>query len=161
MGTVSKAVYDTLHEDLQIIVSWGLKKCAVDFSQYEGHRPVEKQLEYYKKGREINYATGQWEVVNKKKVITNVDGIRIKGKHNYNPSMALDLRAYVPDKPQLTWDVKHITYIAASLVMIAEFLYDEGLIQHKLRWGSNWDFDGDLADNRLVDIPHVELYTPK
>ena len=101
-----------------------------------------------------------FDIVNKKAVITNVDGYRIKGKHNYSPSHAVDFRAYVPGKEGVTWDSVHLTYIAASLVMVAEMLYLEGLISHKLRWGGNWDKDGDLADNKLVDRPHVEIYEP-
>ena len=158
LGAGSKKVYDTLHEDLQTIISWGLTKCAVDFTLYEGHRPPEKQFEYYKKGRE--FKNGRWVVVNKKAVITNIDGYHVKGKHNYNPSHAVDLRAYVPDKEGLTWDSVHLTYIAASLIVIADFLFDDGLVQHKLRWGGNWDKDGDLADNTLVDRPHLEIYKP-
>jgi len=158
LGKTSKKVFDTLHPDLQLILSWGLKYCAVDMSLYEGHRPQEKQFGYYKKGRE--FKNGRWVVVNKKAVITNVDGYRIKGKHNYNPSHAVDFRAYVPGKEGVTWDSVHLTYIAASLVMVAEMLYLEGLISHKLRWGGNWDKDGDLDDNKLVDRPHVEIYEP-
>ena len=158
LGKRSKKQFDTLHSDLQTIVSWGLKYCAVDISLNEGHRPSAKQFEYYKKGRELQH--GSWVLVNPKAKITNVDGYKIKGKHNYSPSLAVDFKAFVPDKPQLTWDAVHLTYIGASLIMIAEFLYDDGLIQHKLRWGGNWDKDGDLADNTLYDRPHVELYKP-
>ncbi len=136
LGKTSKKVFDTLHPDLQMIVSWGLKYCAVDASYYEGHRPQEKQFGYYKKGRE--FKNGRWVIVNKKAVITNVDGYRIKGKHNYNPSHAVDFCVYVPEKDKLKWDSIHLTYIAASLVMIAEMLYLEGLIEHKLRWGGNF-----------------------
>lgn len=156
----SKKVYDTLHSDLQIIISWGLKRCAVDFTLYEGHRSEETQFEYFKKGRELNHRTGEWEIVDRKKVITSIDGKRRKGKHNYNPSLAVDLHVYVPDKPYLTWDEKHLTYIGASLIMVAKFLYEEGLISHTLRWGGNWDRDGDLADNTLYDLPHLELHRP-
>lgn len=158
LGKQSKKQYDTLHSDLQMIVSWGLKYCAVDITCHEGHRSVEKQFAYFKKGRK--FINGEWVLVKPKSKITNIDGIKVKGKHNYNPSLALDFKAYVPGKPQLTWDAVHLTYIGASLIMIAEYLHSEGLIEHKLRWGGNWDKDGDLADNTLYDRPHVELYTP-
>jgi len=158
LGNKSKLQYDTLHPDLQKIVDEGLRLCIVDFSLHEGHRPIAKQHEYFKKGRE--FKSGRWEVVNKKAIITNVDGHYIKGKHNHLPSLAVDFTAYVPDKSRLTWDAVHLTYIAASLVMIADSLYEKGVITHKLRWGGNWDKDGDLADNTLYDRPHVELYKP-
>ena len=154
----SHTTFETLHPDLQRIISWCLDYCAVDFSLIEGHRPPSKQFEYYQKGREL--VGNDWVVVNKKKVITNVDGIKVKGKHNYKPSRAVDLCAYVPDKPQLAWDSIHLTYLAATFIAVGEFMYKEGLITHKLRWGGNWDKDGDLDDNRLVDRPHIELYEP-
>jgi peptidoglycan L-alanyl-D-glutamate endopeptidase CwlK len=140
------------------VIDWGIKYCRVDFSLVEGHRPVEKQFEYYKKGRTL--VDGKWVVKNKNWIITNVDGYNIKGKHNYNPSLAVDLKAYVPNKPELGWNPTHITYIASSLIMIATLLYERGVLQHKLRWGGNWDKDGDLADNRLYDRPHLEIYRP-
>lgn len=158
LGTKSKQRYDTLHPDLQLIVDATLELCVVDFSIHEGHRPVEKQFEYYKKGRE--FVDGRWKVVNKKNVITNIDGHFKKGKHNHTPSLALDFTAFVQGKPELTWDTVHLTYIGASMIMIAEFLFETEEIEHKLRWGGNWDKDGDLADNTLYDRPHVELYKP-
>ncbi len=158
LGKKSKVQYDTLHADLQVIVDWTLKYCVVDFSINEGHRPVKKQFEYFKKGREL--IDGEWKLTRPKNKITNVDGFKIKGKHNYNPSLALDFKAYVPDKPELTWDSVHLTYIGASMVLSADFLFLQGAITHKLRWGGNWDKDGDLADNTLYDRPHVELYVP-
>ena len=159
-GTDSLKQYNTLHRDLQIILDWGIKYSRVDFSIIEGHRPVEKQFEYFKKGRTLNHINGNWEVTSPKAVITNVDGTNIKGKHNYNPSFAVDVTAYVKDKPELKWDSHHLTYIGATLIAAAEFLYEEGIITHKLRWGGDWDMDGDLADNKLYDRPHVELYIP-
>lgn len=157
-GDKSKKVFNTLHSDLQIILDWGIKMCIVDYSLNEGHRTLEKQFEYFKKGRKL--INGEWVVVSPKQKITNADGVKIKGKHNYNPSLAVDFSVYVPDKPQLEWDAVHLTYVAASLIMIAEFLFKEGIIQHKLRWGGNWDMDGDLSDNKLCDRPHLELYKP-
>lgn len=158
LGNKSKVQYDTLHPDLQLIVDATLELCVVDFSIHEGHRPVEKQFEYYKKGR--TFIEGRWKLTDPKKKITNIDGHYKKGKHNYLPSLAFDFTAYVPDKPELTWDSIHLTYIGASMILIAEFLYKDGEIEHKLRWGGNWDRDGDLADNTLYDRPHVELYKP-
>lgn len=157
-GEKSIKQYLTLHSDLQTILNWGIKYCLVDFSLVEGYRSPEKQFEYFKKGRE--FKDGRWKVVNQKAVITNVDGYHVIGNHNHNPSIAVDFCAYIPDKPQLQWDAIHLTYIAATLVYIADQLYDQKIIKHKLRWGGNWDKDGDLADNKLYDRPHVEIYKP-
>jgi len=158
LGTNSKKQYDTLHSDLQMVVDWVLAECLVDFTLVEGYRTPAKQFMYYKKGRK--FIDGEWVLVQPKNKITNVDGMKIKGKHNYNPSLAVDFCAYVPEKPQLKWDAIHLTYIASCFLTVAEFLHKEGLIEHKLRWGGNWDKDGDLSDNTLYDRPHVELYIP-
>ena len=159
LGARSQIAYDTLHPDLQRIISWCLDYCAVDFSLTEGHRLVSKQFEYYQKGR-TKGNDGKWTITDKKKVITYLDGINKKGKHNYKPSLAFDFCAYVPDKPQLAWDITHLTYIAATFIAVGEFMYKEGMIKHKLRWGGNWDKDGDLDDSRFCDRPHLELYEP-
>ena len=158
-GKNSLKNYITLHRDLQMILDWGIKYCRVDFSLVEGHRLPEKQFEYFKKGREL--VDGKWVLVNPKQKVTNVDGYKIKGKHNYNPSLAVDIMAHVPGKPELSWDAIHLTYISSTLIMIGEFLYEQGIIQHQIRWGGNWDRDGDLSDNTLYDRPHLELYKPK
>ena len=159
LGQRSLKQYNTLHPDLQKIIDWGLRFCIVDFTLTEGHRPVERQFELYKKGRE--FVDGRWKVKNKKWIVTKIDGYNIKGKHNHDPSLAVDFCAYVPGKVEkLMWDTNHLSYIASSLVTIAEFLFEKGDIEHKLRWGGNWDKDGDLADNNFYDRPHVELYKP-
>ena len=154
-----KEIYNTLHGDLQLIIDWTLKHVAIDITLTEGHRPVEKQFEYYKKGREQD-AQGDWKIVNKAKVITYIDGHKKKGNHNYKPSRAFDFCVYVSGKGHLSWNKTHISYVAGAMVSKAEELYEKGKISHKLRWGYNWDRDGDLSDNTFVDMPHIELYKP-
>ena len=158
LGQRSQVQYDTLHPDLRMVVDWTLRHCLVDFTLTEGHRSVERQHELYKSGRE--FINGRWKLTKPKLKKTNIDGYAIKGKHNESPSHALDFCVFVPDKPELIWDVPHLTYIAASLVAAGEALYGQGAISHKVRWGGNWDKDGDLADNNWFDRPHVEIYKP-
>lgn len=159
LGAGSQRQYDTLHKDLKAVVDWALRHCLVDFTITEGNRPVERQFELFKKGRELK--NGKWVLVKPKWKVTNIDGYDIVGKHNHDPSLAFDFCAYVPGKvKELMWDVPHLTYIAASLVAAGDTLYGMGAITHKVRWGGNWDKDGDLADNNFYDRPHVELYQP-
>ena len=87
-STSSLKQYNTLHTDLQVILDWGIKYSAVDFSLTEGHRPPQKQFEYFKKGRV--FVDGIWMINKPKQIITNIDGTRKKGKLNYNPSLAVD-----------------------------------------------------------------------
>lgn len=155
-GEASTKQYNTLHPDLQLIVLTTLKECEVDFSLLEGYRSPDKQLEYFSQGR--TFIAGKWVITDPKKVITNIDGYKIKGNHNYNPSLAVDINIYVPDKPMLNWDKIHLAYVAGSMMRVAERLLKEGKVVHKLRWGCDWDGDGDLADNKLYDFPHFEIY---
>jgi len=154
-----REIYQTLHNDLQLIIDGILEYCVVDITLVEGHRAPSKQFEYYKKGREKT-GDGVWKIVNKSKVITNIDGYKKKGKHNYDPSRAIDVCAYVSGKPHLSWNHTQLAYIAGTAMMVAEVLYAEGKISHKLRWGNDWDMDGDFSDNSLVDAPHLELINP-
>lgn len=158
-GKVSMKQYETLHNDLQLILDHSILECAVDFSLIKGHRPPEKQFEYFRRGR-VQQADGSWVVVRPQSVITNVDGYRVKGTHNYNPSLAIDIAAYVTGKRELAYDLAHLAYIAGCIMTIANRLFKEGKVKHKLRWGGNWDGDGDLADNILFDAPHFELFKP-
>ena len=158
LGTRSKAVYDTLHPDLQRVIDIALEHCTTDFSLITGHRTVDTQFELFKKGRE--FIKGRWKVVNKKQVVTNIDGHLVKGNHNYEPSRAFDFTVYIVNKPELTWDKPHLSYIAATFMGYAHILYDKGEITHKLRWGGDWDSDGDQTDQKLIDMPHLELIKP-
>lgn len=161
-GNKSSEVLCQLHSDLQMILVWGLKYSPVDFGLNDGYRSPEKQFEYFKVGRK-KHDSERWIPTHpdKKGVITNCDGYQIKSKHNYNPSLAVDLKIYVLGKPSLTYDVAHLSLVAGVLIASATFLYEQGKIQHKLRWGGNWDKDGEiLFDQEFDDIPHVELYKP-
>lgn len=155
-GTASMKQYETLHNDLQLVLDHTILKCAVDFSLVEGHRSPEKQLEYFKKGRKQR-PDGSWVIVSKKDVITHVDGYKVKGKHNYYPSLAVDIAVYIPNKPKLAYDISHLTYIAGCMMTIADQLFEEGKIKHRIRWGGNWKGEGDFTNTTLFDGPHFEI----
>lgn len=68
-------------------------------------------------------------------------------KHNHHPSLAVDVVPYPID-----WEDRERFFYMAGLVMaIANFM---GI---KIRWGGNWDMDGDFHDNKFDDLPHFEL----
>lgn len=161
-GRKSSRVLEELHSDLQMILQWGLRYSPVDFALHEGHRTPEKQFEYYQVGRRKD-PSGGWVKINpdKKETITNCDGFKVKSNHNFDPSLAVDIKVYVLGKPSLTYDQSHICLVVGVLIACANFLYEQGKIQHKLRWGGNWDKDGEiLFDQEFDDLPHLELYVP-
>ncbi len=129
----------TCHIDLQLIAKTVIEITPIDFGISEGHRSLEKQQEYFKKG------------------LSKIDGINKKGKHNYDPSMAFDFYIYVPGK-KLSYDKYHLTFIAGLLIAVAKMLKLEKKITYDVRWGGNWDSDGEIIyDQTFQDLPHLEL----
>jgi len=140
LGRRSKENYDTLHVDLQKIIDMALKTSQVDFTIIEGHRSVERQKELYDAGK------------------SKIDGISNKGKHNYNPSMAFDFIASVPNKKELAFDKTHLMYLVGVFTACGNHLLNTGEITHRVRSGANWDMDGELVyDQRFLDMPHIEI----
>ena len=87
---------------------------------------------------------------------SKIDGVNKKGKHNYCPSRAVDIYAYYDGKAQ--YDITHMSYLAGVIIGVAKILYDDGEIDHEIRWGGNWDSDGKiLIDQSFDDTPHFEL----
>ena len=67
--------------------------------------------------------------------------------HNTNPSKAIDVAPYPID-----WnDTSRFFYLAGIVMGIA---YTHGVT---LRWGRNWDMDGDFKDNFFNDYGHFEI----
>jgi len=133
-----------LHEDGQLIIDWALKFLRVDMGISETQRSYQKQLEYFLNGK------------------SDLDPRRAdhlkKSKHMRRPAEAWDFFAWVPGFRKLSYDELHLTYLGSGFVMIGEFLFKEGLITHKVRWGGNWDMDGHIIyDQRLRDLCHCEL----
>ena len=64
---------NTCHKDLQLIMNTVISVSNIDFGISEGHRSIELQNKYFKEGK------------------SQIDGITKKGKHNYDPSLAVDM----------------------------------------------------------------------
>lgn len=66
--------------------------------------------------------------------------------HNTQPSIAIDIMPYPID-----WkDVKRISYMAGMIRMIGA---SKG---YAIRWGGDWDCDGEVNDQTFHDLPHFE-----
>ena len=156
LGKNSKAQYETLHEDLRRIIDRVLEISPVDFGISEGHRSPETQFEYFKRGREL--VDGEWRIVDRSKVITSVDGYDKLGKHNHYPSKAFDFYIWVPGKKGLMYNDLHLCFLAGLFIAAAKELKEQGIINSEIRWGGNWDGDGEIVyDHTLKDLPHVEI----
>jgi peptidoglycan LD-endopeptidase CwlK len=130
LGAASQAVYDTLDPRLQVLVDRilvRLSQLGLDLKLVQGHRSSADQL--------IAYQTGHSE----KKPGTS--------KHERTPSLAVDMALYPVHWP----DEAAFGFLAG---MVAIEALDQGI---KVRWGGDWDGDGDTLEHSLRDLDHWEL----
>lgn len=124
-GNKSKKNLATCDERLQKIFNEVIKH--VDCSVLEGHRDEYRQNKLYEEGKtKVRFPMG---------------------RHNTNPSRAVDVTPYPID-----WeDRERQTLFAGFVLGIARSM---GI---KLRWGGDWDQDFQVSDNRFDDFPHFEI----
>ena len=124
-GSRSKKHLVTLDERLQKVLNEVIKY--VDCSIIEGHRSAERQDKLFEEGRtKVKYPNG---------------------RHNANPSRAVDVVPYPID-----WDDRERFHLFAGFVIgIAQSM------EIKLRWGGDWNMNFEVDDNNFDDFPHFEL----
>ncbi len=135
-GPTSLSRLETCHPDLQLIFNEAIK--TVDCSILCGHRKQSEQNHVYEAG----LSQVKWP----------------HSKHNIVPSYAVDAGPYFAEMQNVDWeDGLAFAVFAGYLKRIAEELYKQGKISHRLRWGGDWDGDGRTKDERFLDLPHFEL----
>jgi peptidoglycan L-alanyl-D-glutamate endopeptidase CwlK len=76
------------------------------------------------------------------------------GKHNHQPSMAVDVTPY----PVNFDDTKLAYWFGGYVLGMAQKLKDEGKMTHSIRWGGSWDGLGELNGSWMLnDLVHFEL----
>ena len=99
----------------------------IDFTVIEGFRTPERQKELYDKG------------------FSKIDGISKKGKHNYNPSLAIDIIPY--KKGHNPFDGSKESDIMFDN-LAKEFKQVAKELGINITWGGDWKF---------IDKPHFQL----
>jgi len=129
----------TCHPDLQKLFEEVIK--SRDCTITEGYRSDEKQEELFKAG--------------KSKVKAGVS------KHNKNPSLAIDVYPYPVSIVMLdSFDTKEwdkFYHFVGYVKGVADTLYNQKKMQHKIRCGADWDGDNCFKDQTFNDLPHFEL----
>ena len=142
-GAASKKKLEDVHEDLVKILNLAVSRSPIDFGISEGHRSIERQKELYAQGK------------------SKIDGVNKKGKHNYFPSLAVDVYVYHSDaatRRKICFDTNHLSLIAGVIIATQKELLEKGEISNSIRWGGNWDGDGVIVyDQSFLDMPHFEL----
>ena len=138
-GRKSREHLETCHPDLQTLFNTVVEK--VDCSVTCGYRNKEDQDKAVASG--------------------NSKAVYPEGKHNSNPSTAIDVYPYPIDFK----DLDRFYWLGGWVMAKAEILRNVGEITHKIRWGGNWkglnngkiDFSYNRRKDVLNDLPHFEL----
>lgn len=152
-GMVSRREIETLHPDYKLIHETAIKTIPVDYGVHDGGRTFDLQLEYF-----LN---------RKSRLDPRKPGVLAKAKHviyeGRKKAEASDVHVSGNHKGEsLTWNKDHLIFVAAYLIAVADMLYAQGKISHRLRWGGNWDMDGIIViDQEFDDLPHLEMYKPR
>ena len=142
LGKQSLEKLSTAHPKLQLVLKEAIK--SYDFMVLYGTRTVDEQFELYKKGRQ-QQTDGSWKKVGS--TVTELDGKIKKSKHNYSPSLAIDIAPYPID-----WNnIQRFKDMAKVVLQCAKNL------NIKITWGADWDMDGNIEEHKFKDFPHFEL----
>jgi len=128
-GNSSKERLCTTHPDLQRLFTEVIKH--VDCSVVCGFRNKEDQNKAVAEG----HSTILWPY----------------GKHNKQPSRAVDVMPYPVDWSDSPANIERITLFAGFVLGVAKML---GI---GIRWGHDWDSNMKPDTKGLVDRPHYEL----
>lgn len=129
-------------DDLEILAKEAIKESPYDFGISWGYRSPVKQRDLFLNGRDTD-----GNIIDKRKIVTYVDGFNKKSKHNYMPALAFDIVAYVLGK--VTWEPAIYLEIGTHIMEVAEDLFEKGLIKSRITWGGHW--------KKFKDWPHFQI----
>lgn len=122
---------ESCHPDLQMLFLQVVYN--FDCTIIGGHRGQEEQDRVFNEG----FSKVEWP----------------NSKHNESPSMAVDVTPYPID-----WqDTERMSYFAGYVMGLAAEMKRQGLIEHHIRSGIDWDRDTMTNDQEWSDLPHFEL----
>lgn len=121
----------TCHPDLVKVLRAALARGVMDFAVIEGFRGKAAQNIAYAKGN----SQKQWP----------------DGEHNKSPSVAADIMPFPVD-----WSDKPAN-IQRCCVLAGIVLAEATRLGIAVRWGGDWNMDGDTRDEHFRDYGHFEL----
>jgi hypothetical protein len=75
--------------------------------------------------------------------------------HNCQPCFAVDVAPY--QNNHIEWNLKQCMYFNAFVMGIAEMMFDQEIITHKIITGADWDSDHDIMDTKFIDATHFYI----
>jgi len=143
-GRASTQRLNTCHMDIQAIMSEALAMSDVDITIVCGERNREDQEAAYPKFSKARFGQSPHNFK-----VTDDGGVP-----------AVDVAPYKDGEIQ--WSDKKLFHRIADFIMVAnDKLIDEGVVEHRLRWGNDWNGNGidveNDPDEHFVDMPHWEI----
>ena len=137
-------------KDAEPLLADAVLRIMADFKAEQGRelivtsvwRSRERQHALYEQGRAmIPQADGKmgWVIDRPGEVVTNIDGLKRRSRHNFYPSQAVDVCVDLDPGPG-----KHVVWDYAAYEPLGELCTRHGLV-----WGGSW--------TRFPDRPHLEL----
>lgn len=138
----SKQQRATLVASLRLLMDDALRLSQVPFQLVQGARSIEQQQAYFDAGKsKIN-----------PKAYADRNKLYADAKHVTGPGMplarAVDIVIDVKGKP---YDTAHLCYVAGVVMCVARM---RGMT---IRWGGNFDRDGEILEQSFDDLPHFEV----
>ena len=131
-GATSESRLRTCDYKLQMLFREVVKY--YDCTILQGHRDEETQNEYFR----LKKSKLQWP----------------NSKHNTNPSNAIDVAPYpIPEN----WGADHPKELVKFYMLAGIVQYQAAKMGLKIRFGGDWDSDGDFRDQKFDDLEHFEL----
>lgn len=135
LGNRSQRRLEGVHSDLQAVVELAITLTTVDFTVLEGVRSHGRQLRLY--------AVGATSTMNSRHLVKKKED----GGNGFGH--AVDLGAWVDGGVRWDWPLYY--KIADAMIEAADEL------DISIRWGGDWDSDGEYDDEKWRDGPHFEL----
>lgn len=120
---------EDVHEDLKKIMLEAKERSLIDFDISSGHRSVGEQNILFNEGK------------------SKLNGTTHKSKHNYYPSLAVDIYAYNGRCTDYSRD--KMFYLSELIKECADDLMEAHEIDHHIVWGGDW--------SDFIDMPHYQL----
>lgn len=139
-GTRSLEKLETCHPELQRIANEALRLSPYDITIIHGWRNMELQNKLFDEGKS-------------KKKFPNSRHNRTSDPMVIEPenmSDALDFAPWI--NRNIYWNDTHIFAVIAGCFIAAARNFG-----HTIRWGGDWDMDGQTTDQRLMDWGHIEI----
>lgn len=137
-GERSQRNLEGVHPDLIRVLELGLKKSGIDFFVNEGIRTEQRQQQLYAQGRTKPGPKVTWTLVSN----------HFKNKKT-GKGHAVDVYAFPYNNNQTPATSKAI---AKAILQAADEL------DIPVRWGGDWDMDGNYFERGESDSPHFELW---